>query len=69
LRANPRGGLHHIAYATDQPLTQAAERVKECGLQLANPTLDGPINAPPGWRIVNVDPSSTQGLLTQLGEQ
>jgi methylmalonyl-CoA/ethylmalonyl-CoA epimerase len=69
LRANPNGGLHHVAYATDRPLTEAAEQVKGCGLRLANPTMNGPIDAPPGWRIVNVDASGTQGLLTQLGER
>jgi hypothetical protein len=69
LRANPGGALHHVAYRTNTPLTEAVEKVQGCGLQLANPTLNGPIDAPPGWRIVNVDPSGTQGLLTQLGER
>jgi methylmalonyl-CoA epimerase len=69
LRANPNGALHHVAYATATPLTEAAAQVKQCGLQLATNTPDGPIDAPPGWRIVNVDPSGTQGLLTQLGER
>jgi methylmalonyl-CoA/ethylmalonyl-CoA epimerase len=69
LRANPNGGLHHVAYRTDRPLDQAVEKVKGCGLQLANPTLNGPIDAPPGWRIVNVDGAGTQGLFTQLGER
>jgi methylmalonyl-CoA/ethylmalonyl-CoA epimerase len=69
LRANPNGALHHVAYKTAGPLTAAAAQVKACGLQLAASTPDGPIDAPPGWRIVNVDPGGTQGLLTQLGEQ
>ncbi len=69
LRANPNGALHHVAFATAEPLTEAAKRVQQCGLQLAANTPDGPIDAPPGWRIVNVDPSGTQGLLVQLGER
>ncbi len=69
LRANPAGGLHHVAYTTADPLTQAAEHVKGCGLQLAALTPNGPIDTAAGWRIVNVDPAGTQGLLTQLGEQ
>ncbi|MBI3969718.1 MAG: VOC family protein [Chloroflexi bacterium] len=69
LRANPNGALHHVAYATAKPLSEAVADVKQCGLQLAASTPDGPIDAPPGWRIVNIDPSNTQGLLTQLGER
>ena len=68
LRANPSGALHHVAYATDRSLTEAAEAVKNCGLHLAANTPDGPIDSPVGWRIVNIDPTGTQGLLTQLGE-
>ena len=69
LRANPNGALHHVAYATSKPLTDAVEDMKQCGLQLAALTANGPIDAPPGWRIVNIDPANTQGLLTQFGER
>jgi hypothetical protein len=69
LRANPAGALHHVAYATEAPLTESAEHVQRCGLRLGALTADGPIDTAAGWRIVNVDPSGTQGLLTQLGEQ
>jgi methylmalonyl-CoA/ethylmalonyl-CoA epimerase len=69
LRANPAGGLHHVAYATAEPLTEAARAVQRCGLQLAALTRDGPIETAAGWRILNVDPAGTQGLLTQLGER
>jgi hypothetical protein len=69
LRANPAGGLQHVAYTTAGPLTQAAEEVRGCGLALGALTPDGPIDTAAGWRIVNVDPAGTQGLLTQLGEQ
>jgi catechol 2,3-dioxygenase-like lactoylglutathione lyase family enzyme len=69
LRANPNGALHHVAYATGEPLVEAAGWLQRCGLALAATTAGGPIDAPPGWRIVNVDPSGTQGLLTQLGER
>jgi methylmalonyl-CoA/ethylmalonyl-CoA epimerase len=69
LKANPSGGLHHVAYATSKPLADAVTDIKACGLQLAAMTANGPIDAPTGWRIVNVDPSNTQGLLTQFGEQ
>jgi methylmalonyl-CoA/ethylmalonyl-CoA epimerase len=69
LRANPAGALHHVAYATTEPLTEAAKAVQRCGLQLGALTKDGPIDTAAGWRILNVDPAGTQGLLTQLGEQ
>ena len=69
LKANPNGALHHVAYATGKPLTDMVADVQGCGLKLAATTPDGPIDAPPGWRIVNIDPSNTQGLLTQLGER
>lgn len=68
LRANPNGALHHIAYTAAKPLAELVADIKGCGLALAAPTLNGPIDAPPGWRIVNVDASGTQGLLTQFGE-
>ena len=69
LRANPAGGLHHVAYTTAGPLTEAVGEVRRCGLELGALTPDGPIDTAAGWRIVNVDPAGTQGLLTQLGEQ
>ena len=69
LRANPAGGLHHVAYTTAVPLTEAAQGVRRCGLQLGPLTPDGPIDTAAGWRIVNVDQAGTQGLLTQLGER
>lgn len=69
LRANPAGALHHVAYATAGPLTEASGEVQRCGLRLGVLTPDGPIDTAAGWRIVNVDPAGTQGLLTQLGEQ
>lgn len=69
LRANPNGALHHVAFKTAEPLTEAAKWVQDCGLKLASLTPNGPIDTAAGWRIVNVDPSGTQGLLTQLGEQ
>ena len=68
LRANPQGALHHVAYATARPLAEAARQVQQCGLTLGALTPDGPIDTAAGWRIVNVDPAGTQGLLTQLGE-
>ena len=43
--------------------------MRRCGLELGALTPDGPIDTAAGWRIVNVDPAGTQGLLTQLGEQ
>jgi methylmalonyl-CoA epimerase len=69
LRANPKGALHHVAYATTKPLADAVADIQSCGLKLAATTANGPIDAPPGWRIVNIDPSNTQGLLTQFGER
>jgi methylmalonyl-CoA/ethylmalonyl-CoA epimerase len=69
LRANPAGALHHIAYTTEGPLTEAVAAVQGCGLKLGALTEDGPIDTAAGWRILNVDPGKTQGLLTQLGEQ
>ena len=69
LRANPQGALHHVAYATPTPLAEAATHARQCGLRLGPLTPDGPIDTAAGWRIVNIDPATTQGLLTQLGEQ
>ena len=43
--------------------------VLACGLQLGAATASGPIDTAAGWRILNIDPSNTHGLLTQLGEQ
>jgi methylmalonyl-CoA/ethylmalonyl-CoA epimerase len=68
LRANPRGGLQHVAYTTAEPLVEAARKVQQCGLALAALTAHGPIDVPTGWRVLNIDPASTQGLLTQLAE-
>ena len=69
LRANPAGGLHHVAYSVAGPLSEATGRVQACGLALGALTPDGPIDTGAGWRILNVDPSGTQGLLTQMGER
>ena len=69
LKANPNGALHHVAYATSKPRNDAVTEIQSCGLKLAATTANGPIDAPPGWRIVNIDPANTQGLLTQFGEQ
>ncbi len=68
LKANPKGGLHHVAYALPKALSESVADIKGCGLALASSTASGPIDAPTGWRIVNIDPSNTQGLLTQFGE-
>lgn len=69
LKANPAGALHHVAYKVPKPLVDAVEEVKACGLALAALTANGPVDAPTGWRILNIDPSGTQGLLTQFGEK
>ena len=69
LRANPTGALHHIAYTTAGHLTEAVAPALACGLQLGAATANGPIDTAAGWRILNIDPSNTYGLLTQLGEQ
>jgi methylmalonyl-CoA/ethylmalonyl-CoA epimerase len=69
LRANPNGALHHVAYAVSGHLTDAVDQAKACGLSLAGSTAHGPIDTAAGWRILNIDPSGTHGLLTQLGEQ
>ena len=69
LRANPNGALHHVAYAVDGHLTEAVDHAKSCGLTLAGSTAHGPIDTAAGWRILNIDPAGTHGLLTQLGEQ
>ena len=69
LRANPKGALHHVAYAVEGHLTDAVNHAKACGLSLAGSTAHGPIDTAAGWRILNIDPAGTHGLLTQLGEQ
>lgn len=62
------GGLHHVAYAADRPLADEAKALQSRGLALAASTPHGPVASAAGWRIVNVDPTGTCGLLTQLGE-
>ncbi len=69
LRANPTGALHHVAYATSTHLTDAVGPAQACGLTLARSTANGPIDTAAGWRILNIDPANTHGLLTQFGEQ
>ena len=58
------GGLHHIALAVDQPLTELLPRLLEAGIEVAGeiePSSDGRPS-------LFLHPSSTGGVLVELVE-
>ncbi len=60
------GGLHHVAYGTDKELAEVAGALPNHGFTV---TTNGAEESPAGWRIINVDPALSMGLLTQLAER
>ncbi|MAG35424.1 MAG: hypothetical protein CL878_04140, partial [Dehalococcoidia bacterium] len=60
------GGLHHVAYATERALAEVAGELPARGFTV---TTNGAEDSPAGWRIINVDPALSMGLLTQIGER
>lgn len=62
LEKNPKGGIHHIAYATDNIEAQL-QQAKAAGTQLINET---PIDGAGGKLVAFLHPKSTFGVLTEL---
>ena len=62
LEKNPHGGIHHIAYATDNIGAQLAQ-AKEAGTQLIHET---PIDGAGGKLVAFLHPKSTFGVLTEF---
>ena len=62
LEKNPHGGIHHIAYATDNIEAQL-QQAKEAGTQLIHET---PIDGAGGKLVAFLHPKSTFGVLTEF---
>jgi len=62
LEKNPNGGIHHIAYATDDIAAQL-EGAKNAGVRLLNET---PIPGAHGKQVAFLHPKSTFGVLTEF---
>ena len=62
LEKNPNGGIHHIAYATDDIAGQLAQ-AKNAGVRLINET---PMPGAHGKQVAFLHPKSTFGVLTEL---
>jgi len=62
LEKNPNGGIHHVAYATDDILGQLAT-AKAAGVQLLHET---PIPGAHGKQVAFLHPKSTYGVLTEF---
>jgi methylmalonyl-CoA/ethylmalonyl-CoA epimerase len=62
LEKNPNGGIHHIAYATDDITGQLAQ-AKNAGVRLINET---PMPGAHGKQVAFLHPKSTFGVLTEL---
>jgi methylmalonyl-CoA/ethylmalonyl-CoA epimerase len=61
--AQTGGGLHHVAYEGGD-LATLAGALRARGIGIAA----GPRPAPTGWESLDLDPSTTQGLVTQLSQ-
>jgi len=62
LEKNPHGGIHHIAYATDNIQAQL-QQAKEAGTQLIH---EAPIDGAGGKLVAFLHPKSTFGVLTEF---
>jgi len=62
LEKNPNGGIHHVAYATDDITGQLAQ-AKNAGVRLINET---PMPGAHGKQVAFLHPKSTFGVLTEL---
>ena len=62
LEKNPHGGIHHIAYATDNIEAQL-QQAKEAGTQLIH---EKPIDGAGGKLVAFLHPKSTFGVLTEF---
>jgi len=62
LEKNPNGGIHHVAYATDDIMGQLAT-AKNAGVRLLNET---PMPGAHGKQVAFLHPKSTFGVLTEF---
>ena len=62
LEKNPRGGIHHVAFATEDIAGQLAQ-AKSAGCQLINET---PVDGAGGKLVAFLHPKSTHGVLTEF---
>ena len=62
LEKNPNGGIHHVAYATDDIMGQLA-KAKAAGVRLLNET---PMPGAHGKQVAFLHPKSTFGVLTEF---
>jgi methylmalonyl-CoA/ethylmalonyl-CoA epimerase len=62
LEKNPHGGIHHVAFATDDIQNQLAQ-AKDAGCQLINET---PVDGAGGKLVAFLHPKSTHGVLTEF---
>jgi methylmalonyl-CoA/ethylmalonyl-CoA epimerase len=62
LEKNPHGGIHHVAFATDNIENQLAQ-AKGAGCQLIH---EQPFEGAAGKLAAFLHPKSTQGVLTEL---
>jgi methylmalonyl-CoA/ethylmalonyl-CoA epimerase len=62
LEKNPRGGIHHVAFATGNLVGQLAQ-AKAAGCQLINET---PVDGAGGKLVAFLHPKSTHGVLTEF---
>lgn len=62
LEKNPHGGIHHVAFATDDIAGQLAQ-AKQAGVQLIH---EEPFEGAAGKLVAFLHPKSTQGVLTEF---
>ena len=62
LEKNPAGGIHHVAYATDDIAGQL-EKAKNAGVRLINET---PVPGAHGKKVAFLHPKNTFGVLTEF---
>ena len=62
LEKNPKGGIHHVAYCTDDIMGQLAQ-AKAAGVTLLNET---PIPGAHGKQVAFLHPKNTFGVLTEF---
>ena len=62
LEKNPSGGIHHVAYATDDIMGQLAT-AKNAGVRILNET---PVPGAHGKQVAFLHPKSTFGVLTEF---
>lgn len=62
LEKNPHGGVHHVAFATDNIVDQLAQ-AKDAGCRLIN---EKPFEGAAGKLVAFIHPQSTHGVLTEF---